>query len=86
MKIFILKTLFVFLCLFLLFRFTIVSFVNSYKEEVDNYFSQENVLVIKDKIRKELEVAVNKDRYLSETDAELISKFLSKILREINFK
>ena len=86
MKIFILKTLFVFFCLFLLFRFTVVSLVNNYKEKADDYFSQTNVLLIKDKIREELRVAINNDRYLSEDDAKLISEFLSKIIKEINIK
>ena len=86
MKIFILKTLFVFFCLFLLFRFTVVSLVNNYKEKADDYFSQANVLLIKDKIREELRVAINNDRYLSEDDAKLISEFLSKIIKEINIK
>jgi len=86
MKIFILKTLFVFFCLFLLFRFTVVSLVNNYKAKADDYFSQANVLLIKDEIREELKVAINKDRYLSEDDAKLISEFLSKILKEINIK
>ena len=79
MKIFVIKTLFVFFCLLLLFRFTVISFVNSYKEKIDNYFSQENIILIKDKIRNELKIAINKERYLNDDDAKLISDFLSKI-------
>ena len=86
MKIFVIKTLFVFFCLLLLFRFTVISFANSYKEKRDNYFSQENIILIKDKIRNELKIAINKERYLNEDDAKLIGDFLSKILKEINIK
>ena len=86
MKIFVIKTLFVFFCLLLLFRFTVISFVNSYKEKIDIYFSQENIILIKDKIRNELKIAINKERYLNEDDAKLIGDFLSKTLKEINIK
>ena len=86
MKIFVLKTLFIFFCLFLLFRFTIISFVNSYEAKIDNYFSKENTVLLKEKIRTELKSAVNDERYLSPDDAKLISDFLSKVLKEIDIK
>ena len=47
---------------------------------------QETIILIKDKIRNELKIAINKERYLNEDDAKLIGDFLSKILKEINIK
>ena len=39
---------------------------------------------MKIKAREEMEIAVNKDIYLDPKDAELISKFLKKVQKEIH--
>ena len=84
MKIFIIKSLFIFVCLFVLFRVTVSSLINTYEEKFTYYFSKENVSFMKDKIRKEMQIAINKDQYLDPEDATLIKKFITKINNELN--
>ena len=86
MKLFIYKTLFVFLLIYLLFQLTIVLIVKKIKEEIYNFKSKENVELIKKKIRSELDYAIKKDKYLDENDAKLINDFLKKIKNELQNK
>ena len=86
MKLFIYKTLFIFLLIYLLFQFTIGLIVKKIKEEIYNFKSKENVELIKKKIRSELNYAINKDKYLDENDAKLINDFLKKIKNELQNK
>ena len=84
MKIFVYKTLFVFLCIFLLFHFTVVTQLKQIRGEIENYKSKENVENIKNKIRKELRNAVEKENYLSIDDAKLINEFINKLKQELS--
>ena len=86
MKLFIYKTLFIFLLIYLLFQLTIGLIVKKIKEEIYNFKSKENVELIKKKIRSELNYAINKDKYLDENDAKLINDFLKKIKNELQNK
>ena len=54
MRIFVYKSLFVFLCLFLLFQLTIGAKIRQLNYELEKFKSQENIENIKDKIRDEL--------------------------------
>ena len=51
MKLFIYKTLFVFLLIYLLFQLTIGLVVKKIKEEIYNFKSKENIELLKKKIR-----------------------------------
>ena len=79
MKIFVYKTLFVFFLIYLLLQFTIGAKIRKIQREIDNFKSKENVEIIKDKIRDEIRNAINKERYLSKEDAQLINDFIDKI-------
>ncbi len=83
MKLFIYKTLFVFLLIYLLFQLTIGLVVKKIKEEIYNFKSKENIELLKKKIRIELNYAINKDKYLDENDSKLINDFLKKIKSEL---
>ena len=83
MKLFIYKSLIIFFLAVLLFKFTIGNFVRNYEEKIDTYFSEENLILIKQKARKEMQNAIDKENYLEPEDAELISKFLKKLQVEI---
>ena len=83
MKLFIYKTLFVFLLIYLLFQLTIGFVVKKIKEEIYNFKSKENIELLKKKIRIELNYAIKKDKYLNENDAKLINDFLKKIKSEL---
>ena len=47
-------------------------------------FSKDNVENLKNKIRSEFEVAINKDVYINTEDAKLINQFLEKIKSDLN--
>ena len=84
MRIFFYKTLFVFLCLFLLFQLTIGTKIRQLNYELDKFKSQENIENIKDKIRDELKNAISKENYLTQEDATLINKFINKLKKELS--
>ena len=86
MKIFVYKTLFVFLCLYIFYEFTIGSTIRFYEKQINVIQSKDNISKIKEKARQEMRSAIEKEQYLSPNDAELIGKFLSKIQSEINIE
>ena len=83
MKLFIYKSLIIFFLALLLFKFTIGNVVTSYEQKISTYFSEENLIVIKQKAREEMQNAIDKENYLNPEDAQLINKFLKKIQTEV---
>ena len=83
MKFFIYKSLIIFFLALILFKFTIGNVVTNYEEKIGTYFSEENLILIKQKAREEMQNAINKENYLKPEDAELINKFLKKLQSEI---
>ena len=83
MKIFVYKTLFVFVCIFLLFQLTIGVKIKQANNELNKLKSKENIEKIKDKLRDELKNAISKENYLTPGDAELINKFINKLKSEL---
>lgn len=83
MRIFIYKTLFLVILIYILFQLTIGHTIKKIKEEIYNLKSKENIELIKNKIREEIEVAIKKDKLLDERDKKLINNFLEKIKREL---
>ena len=84
MRIFIYKTLFVFLCILIVYKMTVGSLVSEFERKLDNISSKENILIIQEKIREEISNSIEKDQILNKEDAILIKKFLNKIKDEIN--
>ena len=83
MRIFVYKTLFLVILIYILFQLTIGHTIKKIKEEIYNLKSKENIELIKNKIREEIEVAIKKDKLLDERDKKLINNFLEKIKREL---
>ena len=83
MKVFFYKTLFVALVVFILFRLLIGSLVNDIKMKIENLSTKENIESVKDKVRSEMQDAIEKEDYISDNDAELIKKFIDKIQSEL---
>ena len=54
MKIFVIKTLIIFISIFVLFKLTIGSLVNSLKKDLSDQLSREKIILVKDKIRDEM--------------------------------
>ena len=84
MKSFIYKTIIVLVGIILLYEFTIGKQVALFKDKFDILISKEGRRDGVDKIRNEIQKAINKERYLSKEDAILLNKFMKKIQKEIN--
>ena len=84
MKIFVYKSLFVFVGIFILFQLTIGAKLKQAKDELENLKSKENIEILKDKLREELANAVKKENYLKPEDAKLINEFINKIQKELS--
>tara|TARA_B100000700_G_C15033632_1_gene851722 strand:+ start:1174 stop:1431 length:258 start_codon:yes stop_codon:yes gene_type:complete len=81
---FVYKSLFIFVCIFLLFHFTIGVKIKQLSHELEKMQSKENIEVFKNKIRGELKNALEKDKYLDPEDAKLINDFINKLQEELS--
>ena len=54
------------------------------KTELTNSFSNEKILMLKSKIKNEMNDAINKDVYIKPDDAKLINDFINKIKTDLN--
>ena len=84
MRTFVYKTLFIFVCIFILFHITVGTKLKQLNNELTNLKSKENIEIIKDKLRNELKNAVSQKNYLSPDDAKLINEFLNKLKKELS--
>jgi len=84
MKTFVYKTLFIFICIFLLFQLTIGAKLKQLNKELAELKSKKNIEIIKDKLRDELRYAISKENYLSPDDAKLINEFINKLKKELS--
>lgn len=83
MRIFIYKSLFLIIFFYILFQLTIGYTVKKIKEEIYNLKSKENIELIKNKIRDEINTAIKKDKLLDERDKKLINDFIEKLRKEL---
>jgi uncharacterized protein YoxC len=86
MKIFIYKALIVIFLSFLLFEFTIGQKIKKIDSKIENLNSKQERQKIANKIRNEIERANQKENILSAKDRELLSKFINKIIKELNLE
>ena len=84
MKTFVYKTLFIFVCIFILFQLTIGVKLKQLNKELAELKSKKNIEIIKDKLRDELRNAISKENYLSPDDAKLINEFINKLKKELS--
>ena len=84
MRLFIYKIAVVVLAIILVYEFTIGKKISQFGEKIEAVSSKEGRKETVNKLRKEIQKAVKKDRYLSREDAELISEFILKIQKELN--
>lgn len=83
MRIFIYKSLFIIILIYILFQLTIGYTLKKIKGEIYNLKSKENIEFIKNKIRDEINTAIKKDELLDERDKKLINDFIKKIKKEL---
>ena len=84
MRLFVYKTLFIFICILIVFKLTIGNLINTFENRIKDINSKENINIIKEKIRDELNDSLNKKQILNKEDAILLKKFLNKIQKEIS--
>ena len=83
MKLFVYKTLFVFICAFLLFKFTVGAKLNEYENKLKLFQSDHGREKIRQKIRDEIKKSLEKENILSAEDKILIKSFINKINDEL---
>lgn len=84
MKIFFYKTLLVAFAVFIVFKLTVGSLIKEAENLVFDNFSKEKIEKIKKNLREQIIIAVEKDDFIKEEDAELINAFISKIKKDLN--
>jgi hypothetical protein len=84
MKIFVYKTLFVSLLIFIIFHATVGYVVKTYESKIQNTFNTDKLNYIKNKLRVEIKKGLNKDRILNKEDSIIINNFIQKITKELN--
>ena len=84
MKIFIYKTIFVLIGVYILYQFTIGIKINSYERNFKNFTNDQGREQIRNKIRDELRKAISKDQILKTEDKKLLKEFITKIQNELN--
>jgi len=83
MRSFIYKSIVVLICIVLVYEFTIGKQIAMFKDKADSIISKEGRRESVNKLRNEINKAINKDRYLSKEDAILLNKFIRKIQNEL---
>ncbi|MDP7453797.1 MAG: hypothetical protein QGE95_16285, partial [Arenicellales bacterium] len=84
MKIFVYKTIFVLLGIYLLYQFTIGKKIGYYEHTLKNLTNDQGREMIRNKVRNELKKATEKDQILKPEDREILKKFIIKIQNELN--
>ena len=84
MKIFVYKTLFVSLLIFIIFHATIGYVIKTYDSKIQNTLNTDKLIHIKDKLRSEIKKGLKKDRILNKDDSIIINNFIQKITKELN--
>tara|TARA_B100000949_G_C13990078_1_gene328779 strand:- start:87 stop:344 length:258 start_codon:yes stop_codon:yes gene_type:complete len=84
MKIFVYKTIFVLVGIYVLYQFTFGTKIESYERYLKNFTNDQGREQIRNKIRDELKKANSKDQILKIEDRKLLKEFITKIQNELN--
>ena len=84
MKIFVYKTIFVLVGIYVLYQFTFGIKIESYERYLKNFTNDQGREQIRNKIRGELRKANSKDQILKIEDRKLLKEFIIKIQNELN--
>ena len=79
MRIFVYKTIFVILCVYLLYQITIGRKIQHFEHQIKSLTTDQRREMVRDKIREEKKKANNKEKILNDEDKELLKEFISKI-------
>ena len=86
MKIFFYKSILVLFLFLVGFHYSFNYVLKIVKVNIEQNFSRDNIEQVKNKIKEEMKVAINKDVFISEEDSNLINKFLDKVSSDLNKK
>lgn len=86
MKSFLYKLIIVFIAIYFLFQLTIGSKISYFENQINSLKDDNQRIVIKDKIKRELKKAIEKENYFTEEERYLISNFLKKIRDELSLE
>ena len=84
MKLFVYKSLFIFICIFFLFQFTIGIKISHYENSLKNLTNDQGREMLRNKVRNEIKKATEKDQILDSKDRDLLKKFITKIQEELS--
>lgn len=83
MKIFVYKVIFITVCLFFLFNFTIGYQIRKIENKILSVSSTEQIYKFKEKLKKEMNSALKKDKIFKEKDKILIQNVIKKVILEL---
>ena len=72
------------IALYILFKITIGSVINTYFSKIEKLTNQKNRIEIKEKILLELKKGTEKENLFNSEEKIIISNFINKIIRELN--
>ena len=85
MKIFIYKTLIVFIAIYVLFQFTVGLSIKKYESKVEKlFYSKQGREQILDKVKSEIKSANEKENLFTNEEKELLSNFINKVREELS--
>ena len=84
MRHYILKVLIATFALYLLFKLTIGTVLNSFNSKIDKITNQSNRIEIKEKILLEMKKGTQKESLFTKEEKIIISNFIKKIVKELN--
>ena len=84
MKHFLYKVIISIIAIVLIYELTLGKLITSYSDKINFISTKEGRKELVISLRKEIEKANKKERYLSVEDAKLLSTFLKKIQKEIS--
>ena len=84
MRKFLIRTIIVIAAVFFLYQFTIGSEISNLKNTLTSYSDKGKREMIKEKLKDEMKKGIQKENYFDEEEKVLISKFLKKILKELD--
>ncbi len=83
MKLFVYKTIFVLIGIYILYQVTIGIKIGDYEKKIKNLTNDQGREMIRDKVREEIKKATEKEQILKDEDIKLLRNFIIKIQREL---
>ena len=84
MKIFVYKTIFILIGIYILFQLTIGIKIGHYENSLKNLTNDQGREMLRNKVRNEIKKATEKDQILDSKDRDLLKKFITKIQGELS--